>query len=149
MYKKIFNNLYFLITHCSLDTKSGLWTKSQNIEKSKENLEEIFKSDEVLEKEFNPSLKIKINSKYNTSPFVDNLNNNSGYINFESDFKKVKKFKFKKIKSFDYINPDLLIGKDNAIIFFDEKGSILKFNDKTKLIWKKIIIQKKKLSKIQ
>ena len=126
-----------LITHCSLDTKSGLWTKSQNIEKSKENLEEIFKSDEVLEKEFNPSLKIKINSKYNTSPFVDNLNNNSGYINFESDFKKVKKFKFKKIKSFDYINPDLLIGKDNAIIFFDEKGSILKFNDTTKLIWKK------------
>ena len=134
-----------LITHCSLDTKSGLWTKSQNIEKSKENLEEIFKSDEVLEKEFNPSLKIKINSKYNTSPFVDNLNNNSGYINFESDFKKVKKFKFKKIKSFDYINPDLLIGKDNAIIFFDEKGSILKFNDNTKLIWKKNHYTKKEI----
>ena len=117
--------MYYLITHCSLDTKSGLWTKSQNIDEKKENLEEIFKSDEVLEKEFNPSLKIKINSKYNTSPFVNNLNNNSGYINFESDFKKVKKFKFKKKKSFDYINPDLLIGKDNSIIFLMKKAPYL------------------------
>ncbi len=146
MFKKTFLIICFtLIAQCSLDTKSGLWTKPQDIEKKKENLKEIFKSEEVLEKEFNPSLKIKINSKYNINPFINNLNNNTGYINFESDFKKIKKFKFKKIKNFDYINPDLLIGNDNAIIFFDEKGSIIKFDDNTKLIWKKNYYTKKEI----
>ena len=38
-----------------------------------------------------------------------------------------------------------MIGKDNAIIFFDEKGSILKFNDNTKLIWKKNHYTKKEI----
>ena len=138
MYKNIlFIFIFFLISQCSLDTKTGFWTKSQIIEEKKDNLEEIFKSDAILEKEFNPNIKIKIQSPFNQNPFINNLTNNSGYINFDSDFKEISKFKFKKIKNFEYINPDLLIGKDNSLIFFDEKGAILKFDQNSNLIWKK------------
>ena len=48
----------------------------------------------------------------------------------------MSKFKFKKIKNFEFINPDLLIGQDNSLVFFDDKGSILKFNQNSELIWK-------------
>ena len=123
-----------LLTQCSLDTKSGFWSKSEIIEKEKKNLKKIFKSDDILEKEFNPNLKIKINSLYTQKPFINNLSNNSGYINFESDLKRISKFKFKKIKNFEFINPDLLLGEDNSILFFDENGTILKFNQNSKLI---------------
>ena len=134
--------VFFLIVQCSLDTKTGFWTKSEIEDENKENLEEIFKSIEVLEKEFNPNLKIKLNTSYKKNPFVNNLTNNSGYINFESDFKEISKFKFKKIKNFEYINPDLLVGK-NSLVFFDENGSILKFDQNSKLIWKKNHYNKK------
>ena len=129
--------IFFLISQCSLDTKTGFWSKTKIVENKNNNLEEIFKPDEVLEKEFNQNLKIKINSSYTQNPFVNNLSNNLGFINFESNFKEISKFKFKKIKNFENISPDLLIGKDKSITFFDEKGSILKFNEQSKLIWKK------------
>ena len=128
--------LIIFLNQCSLDTKSGFWTETKKIEKENK-VERIFKSERILEKEFNSNLNIKINSIYNQKPFINNLSNNVGYINFESNFEKISKFKFKKIKNFDFINSDLLIGNDDALTFFDEKGAILKFNNNSKLIWKK------------
>jgi len=136
---------FLFLNQCSLDTKTGIWNKTQIKEEKKENLEEIFKSAEILEKEFNPNLRIKINSSYTQKPFINNLSNNTGYINFESNFKEISKFKFKKIKNFEFINPDLLIGDDNSLTFFDEKGAILKFNQNSKLIWKKNHYDKKEI----
>jgi len=146
VYKKIFIIIsFFILTHCSMDTKTGFWTKSQILDNKNDNLKEIFKSEKVLEKEFNSNIKIKINTSYNQNPFVNNLTNNLGYINFESNFKEISKFKYKKIKNFDYINPDLLIGKDDSLVFFDDKGSILKFDQKSELIWKKNHYDKKEI----
>jgi len=135
--------VFLLLTQCSLDTKTGFWTKSKITAEKKDNTEDIFKSKEVIKKEFNSNLKVKIKSPYLKNPFVNNLTNNSGYINFESDFKEISKFKFEKIKNFENINPDLLIAKDNSLVFFDEKGSILKFDNNSNLIWKKNYYNKK------
>ena len=44
--------IFFLISQCSLDTKTGFWSKTKIVENKNNNLEEIFKPDEVLEKEF-------------------------------------------------------------------------------------------------
>ena len=146
MFRKIlFIILLLLFNQCSLDTKSGLWTKSKIVEKNKDSFKEIFKSREIFEKEFNPNLKIKINSSYTQNSFINNLTNNVGYVNFQSNFKEISKFKFKKIKNFEFITPDLLIGKDNSLVFFDEKGSILKFNQNSELIWKKNFYNKKEI----
>ncbi len=141
--KTLFIILLLFFSQCSLDTKSGLWTKPKIVEKNKDSFNEIFKPQEILEKEFNPNLKIKINSSYTQNSFVNTLTNNMGYINFESNFKEISKFKFQKIKNFDFITPDLLIGKDNSLVFFDEKGSIFKFDQKSELIWKKNFYNKK------
>ena len=137
----IISLLFFV--QCSLDTKTGIWTKSKILEEKQSNLEEIFESEEILEEEFNSNIKIRLNSSFAKNSFLNNLTNNSGYINFESDFKEISKFKIKKIKNFEHINPDLLLGKDNVIIFFDESGSILKFDSESKLIWKKNYYSKK------
>ena len=126
--------IFFILSQCSLDTKTGLWTKKENLLENKDNLEEIFRSEEILKKEFNPSLKIKLKTSYSQNSFVNNQTNNLGYINFESDLNEISKFKFKKIKNFEFINPDLLLGEDNSILFFDENGTILKFNQNSKLI---------------
>ncbi len=128
--------LFIILNQCSLDTKTGIWNKSKIEEEKKEDVKEIFQTEKILTKEFNQNLKIRINSSYSQNPFINNLSNNSGYINFESEFKEVSKFKFKKIKNFEFINPDLLIGQDNSLVFFDDKGSILKFNQNSELIWK-------------
>ena len=146
MYKNILIVIVTIfISHCSLDTKTGFWTQSQIQQEVNDDLEKIFKSEKILENEFNPNLRIKINASYKQKPFVNNLTNNSGYINFESNFEKMSKFKFKKIKNFNYINPDLLIGRDDSLIFFNEKGTILKFNQESKLVWKKNIYSKKEI----
>ena len=128
--------LFIILNQCSLDTKTGIWNKSKIEEEKKEDVKEIFQTEKILTKEFNQNLKIRINSNYSRNPFINNLSNNTGYINFESEFKEVSKFKFKKIKNFEFINPDLLIGQDNSLVFFDDKGSILKFNQNSELIWK-------------
>jgi len=140
----IFIIFLILLTQCSLDTKTGFWTKKQIIKEEKKS-EVLFEPEKILEKEFNNNLKIRIESVYKKKPFINNLTNNAGYINFESNFEEISKFKFKKIKNFDFINPELFIGKDKALVFFDEKGSILKFDKNSKLIWKKNHYDKKQI----
>ena len=56
--------LFVFFSQCSLDTKTGFWTKTQILEKKKESLEEIFESEEILKKEFNPNLKLRIKTNY-------------------------------------------------------------------------------------
>ena len=55
-----------MFTHCSLDTKSGFWTKNQTIKKEKnlkeKKVTELFKEPKTLEKEFNLNVKIRLNS---------------------------------------------------------------------------------------
>ena len=47
MYKKILFLLIFaFLNQCSLDTKTGLWSKTQVVKEKKENIEEIFQSKE-------------------------------------------------------------------------------------------------------
>ncbi len=138
MRKNFFLFIFFIfLAQCSLDTKTGFWTKDKIKIEKKDIQKEIFKSKKILDREFNANLKIKIDSNYKNAPFINNLTNNTGYINFDGNFNSLSKFKFKKIKNFEHINPDLLISQDNSIIFFDEKGAIIKFDSNSNLIWKK------------
>ncbi len=97
----------------------------------------MFKDPKTFEKEFNSNVKIRLNSKSKNNSFVNNFDNNNGLVNYDGELKSVSRFKYSKIENFDQYEPDLIFDKDN-IIFFDNKGSILKFNEKSKLIWKKM-----------
>ena len=138
MIKKIFFiiSIFILYSNCSFDTKSGIWTNSEKIEKITEVKETIlFKKKNYDIKEFNKELLIEIpldvsknNNKYQT--------NNFGVLFVREDLSKKSKYKYSKIKYFDNFNPELIFDKD-SLIFFDKKGSIIKFDDKSKIIWKK------------
>ena len=64
------------------------------------------------------------------------MTNNNGKLNYDGKLKKILKYKFSKIDKFDEFEPEIIFDK-SSLIFFSNKGSILKFDDKTKLIWEK------------
>ena len=142
--------LFLFTSNCSLDTKTGLWTSSEKIESETKSIEIIFKKTEIFDKEFNTNIKINLKNDYKKNSFINNLSNNNGIINFDGKLKKISKFKFSKIKQFDFYQPELLISKKSTLIFFDDKGTIFNFNKKNNLLWKNNIYKKneKKLKPI-
>ena len=155
MNKLIFFFIFIIISACSLNSQSKFWTKSEEITKDNNNLnnkvekQEIFKKEKILKKEFNTNLKIKINSNL-SSNYKNNINsNNSGLLNFSGELKRSSRYKFSKIKNFYQYEPELIFDESN-LIFFENKGTILKFNENSKLVWKKnfYLKQEKKLNPV-
>jgi outer membrane protein assembly factor BamB len=129
--------IFLFIFHCSLDTKTGFWTPKKKIEKEKElNTKKLFKKDTVLNKELNPSYKINLTSNLIKNSFKNNHDNNNGRIDYNGSLKNISKFKFSKIDNFNQYEPEIIFEKNN-VIFFDNKGYILKFDNSSKLLWKK------------
>ena len=129
--------LFIFIVNCSLDTKSSLWTKNKKIEREKQtSIKALFKDEKALKKELNSHLKINLSAKLINNSFINNFDNNNGRINYNGNLKNISRFKFSKIDDFDQFEPEIIFSKDN-VIFFDSKGSILKFDNSSKLIWKK------------
>ena len=127
--------ILFLFSYsCSFDKKTSLWKEKPITEN--ENIKIIFKNNENLIKQINSNLKIKIVSKSFNKSFVNNLNNNNGYINYNGNLKKLRKYKFSNIENFDKTESEIIV-YNQSLIFFDNKGNLLKFNDKSKLEWKK------------
>ena len=149
--------LLLFITNCSLDTKSGIWTKKQQITKEKEkNIKEeekkiktLFKENTILEKELNKKLKINLTSKLFNNSFINNLTNNNGRLDYNGNLESISKFKFSKIKNFNLLEPEIL-AENNNLIFYDDTGSLIKFDTTSKVIWKKNYYnkQEKKLKPI-
>ena len=55
--------------------------------------------------------------------------------------KKSSRFKFAKIDKFDFSEPEIVFDENN-LIFFDNNGAILKFDNSSNLIWKKNFYKK-------
>ena len=129
--------ILFFISNCSLNKNSKFWTKSEKIVSEKtEDYKEVFPTEEALKKEFNSNLKIKLTSKINKNTSVNNYLNNNGRLDIDGSLKKSSRYKFSKIDNFSQYQPELSFLNDN-IIFFDNKGSILRFNNESQIIWKK------------
>ena len=77
MNKVLLSFTLLLLTACSFDTKSGIWTEKKgklNLENNKST--QVFAKEKILEKEFNPNIKIILNSKLVKNSSTNNLNNN-------------------------------------------------------------------------
>tara|TARA_B100001063_G_C16746532_1_gene547844 strand:- start:41 stop:1333 length:1293 start_codon:yes stop_codon:yes gene_type:complete len=136
-----------LFTNCSLDTRSGIWTKEKKIEEVETKYFKVLKKKLVRKKEFNPNFKINLSKSYSLKS--NDLSNNLLIKDFNRNINKSSKFRFSKIKNFDYFEPELVFDGKN-FIFFDDKGSLIKFNDNFKIVWKKNFYtkQEKKLKPI-
>ena len=133
----IFLICIFFTASCSFNKNSKFWTASQNIpEENNPNYQEIFVEEEALNKELNANVPINLGNFFNKDPKVRDYFNNDGRLNFDGVLKKSSRYKFSKIKNFYQFEPKISFNNKN-LIFFDNKGSILKFDNKSKLIWKK------------
>jgi outer membrane protein assembly factor BamB len=79
---------------------------------------------------------INLGDIFNNNSKVRDYFNNDGRLDYDGILKKSSRYKFSKIKNFYQFEPKISFN-DNNLVFFDNKGSILKFDDKSKLIWKK------------
>ena len=133
--------LLFFISGCSLKDTTGFWTNENEIRKVESNFKPLFKNEERLLKEFNEDFKIKLDPLLLKNDNSTSLNNNDGYARYKGNLKKISKYNFSKIKDYNKLEPDLIF-HDNGIIFFDNSGNILNFDNNSKLIWKKNIYLK-------
>ena len=138
MNKTIFFLIFFIfLNNCSFNKNSKFWTPSENIpEENNPEYKEIFAEEEALGKELNSNLSINLGNNFEKNITSKKFFNNDGHLKFDGKLKKSSRYKFKKIKNFHQFEP-LVSFHNKNLIFFDSQGSILKFNDKSKLIWKK------------
>ncbi len=125
------------IASCSLNKNSKFWSATQNIPKEQQsNFKKIFVEEEIVGKELNTNVLINLGNMIDNDPKISHYFNNDGRLNYNGLLKKSSRYKFSKIKKFHQFEPIISFDGQN-IIFFDNKGSILKFNQESKLIWKK------------
>ena len=126
-----------LLISCSLNSESSFWSK-RNIENQQKilNIKQITKKDEILLKEVNKNLEINLLNLKKENFYLKYFDNNLGRSDYHGELKSISKFKFSKIENFDQYEPEIVLHNKN-VIFFNNKGTILKFNENTKLLWKK------------
>ena len=133
--------VFIFITNCSFHENSKFWNKEKLTTEKKENNNKLFKKKESINVEFNQNLKITIPKKLIYNNFSQNQNNYGRY-NYSGKFENKSKYKFSRIKDFHQYEPEIVFDNNN-VIFFDNKGTILKFDQNSKLIWKKNYYSKK------
>ena len=125
--------IFIFILSCSLNSNSAFWSKSEKLKTDKKISKILFQDLKPNENEFNPKLKVNLPIK-NTS--INYNFNNNGFTDEQIAGENFSKYKFSKIENFSGFEPEILVDKEN-MYFFDNKGSIIKFNKNSKLQWKK------------
>ena len=123
----------FILSNCSLKEKSSLWNKDEKTENQK-NIKQILTIEKNIVNEFNQDLKLDL-SKISLNNEFNNNRNDYGAQNYKGELKKIGNYKFSKLENINQLNfkPIFL---DNGIIFFDKKGSIIRYNENQKIVWK-------------
>ena len=135
---KIFQLLLIIIffSGCSLNKNSKFWTVETIKEIEEQKFEKIFDDPTALSQELNTNISLNFSKSLTKNNLSQKFTNNDGRVNFDGSLKKSLKYKFSKIENFYQFEPELSFNKGN-IIFFDDKGTVLQFDERSKLIWKK------------
>ncbi len=125
----------FLINNCSLNESSKLWKDKENKVKNQKNIQKIISKDQEIVEELNPDLSLQISDIKTNNKIYDNKNN-YGSQKYEGNLNKVGQYKFSKLEGISQLNFKPIFLND-GLIFFDKKGSIIRYNDSKKVLWKK------------
>ena len=127
--------IFLLINNCSFNENSKIWeNKEKKINKEK-NIKKVFEEKNRTVSEFNKNLKLNL-SKISTNNKINKNSNNVGSQYYEGKLNKAGNFKFSKIQEIDQLNFKPLFLTD-GIIYFNKKGTIIKYNNNQKILWKK------------
>ena len=129
MIKTFFFILFlFFLSNCSLNEDSKLW-KTKNIQKDK-NITTILTEEKKFSKKFNPKIKLDLPKAKNR--IIDNLNN-FGSLEYSGSLNKIGVFKFSKFKNINQLNFEPIFLK-NSLIFFDNTGTIIRYDNNQNLV---------------
>ena len=134
---------FIFLIGCSIDNKSGIWSKNEKIKSANQYKDIIFEDNKEVSQELNKNIKIYLKDKYTLNNKKNYYNNNTGIKNYDGNLKQIKKIKFSKIKNFSKFKPDILYSKNGNIYFFNSKGTVIKFSKNLEVIWEKNIYSKK------
>ena len=135
---KIFQLLLIIIffSGCSLNKNSKFWTSETIKEIEEQKFEKIFDDPKALSQELNTNINLNLGKSFTKNRLSVKFTNNDGRVYFDGSLKKSSKYRFSKIENFYQFEPIIAFNKDN-VIFFDDKGTVLQFNNRSRLIWKK------------
>ena len=142
--------VFLIITNCSFDTKSGIWTGDKKIVEEKEVFIRIDEESKIIKEEINSKLIINIKGgSLNKNWFFSdvNLKNNIPHLLFNGNLKNISKFRFKKSANFAFYSPEILLS-EKYIIFYDNNGFLVKYNSNKEILWKTRISNKKQQKSI-
>lgn len=122
------------LNQCSFKENSRIWKDKENKLEAQKNIKKVFLEDKKITTEFNQELKLDLSIIKFNNKITDN-ENNYGSQNYKGLIDKIGNYKFSKFEDINQLNfkPIFL---DDGLIFFDKKGSIIRYNDKTKVLWK-------------
>ena len=130
----IFFLISLILANCSLNENSKIWNKKKKI-KVEKNIEIIFDEKKISYKELNSNISLDFSQANIQNKVMDNKNN-FGLQNYSGKLQKIKNFKFSKFNNENDTDLTPLFLKD-GIVFFDNKGSIIRYNINQKIVWKK------------
>ena len=122
------------LNQCSLNENSRIWKDKENKLEAQKNIKKVFLEDKKITTEFNQELKLDLSIIKFNNKITDN-ENNYGSQNYEGLIDKIGNYKFSKFEDINQLNFKPIFLED-GLIFFDKKGSIIRYNDKTKVLWK-------------
>ena len=123
------------LNQCSFNENSRIWKDKENKLEAQKNIKKVFLEDKKITTEFNQELKLDLSIIKFKNKITDN-ENNYGSQNYEGLIDKIGNYKFSKFEDINQLNFKPIFLED-GLIFFDKKGSIIRYNDKTKVLWKK------------
>ena len=123
------------LNQCSLNENSRIWKDKEKKLEAQKNIKKVFLEEKKITTEFNQELKLDLSIIKFNNKITDN-ENNYGSQNYEGLIDKIGNYKFSKFEDINQLNFKPIFLED-GLIFFDKKGSIIRYNDKTKVLWKK------------
>ena len=123
------------LNQCSFKENSRIWKDKENKLDAQKNIKKVFLEDKKITSEFNQELKLDLSIIKFNNKITDN-ENNYGSQNYEGLIDKIGNYKFSKFEDVNQLNFKPIFLED-GLIFFDKKGSIIRYNDKSKVLWKK------------
>ena len=136
MIKLIFTFIaLLLITNCSFNENSKVWKNKKNDLEENKNVIKVLTDEKKVNYEFNQKLKLDLSTIKISSKIIEDQNN-FGSQNYNGELSKIGSYKFSKLEEVNQFDFKPIFFK-NGIIFFDKKGSIVRYDDNKKIVWKK------------
>ena len=127
--------LIFLLNNCSFNENSRIWNEKEKTSKNQNTVKKIFTKNKKNTIEFNKDLKLDFTKIETNNKVIDNKNN-YGSQNYSGPIDKIANYNFSKIENINKLNFKPIFLND-GLIFFDKKGSIIRYDDTQKILWKK------------